>query len=356
MNESFAPTPKRKRPRLRRLLLLTRQDRRRTYAVLAGGVVLASYLAVVFAFVWPQNFRNSSPAYVCAATAAFMIRTFLFHLGLLLSAVATILAATRCWRLLIASLPLVIFTVGPALWSYVPRRKPTAGGETITVMSVNLLAQNDVTAPIVAEVVATKPDILLLQEYTPRWHEALRMALAADYPHAGYVLRSDTYGLAIYSRQPFVGPVDTAVPLGAAGTPQARAVVQIGKRNIVLYNVHLMLPKDCSHVLEQRREFADLLDRLTGEESPIILTGDFNFTNASAFADELRRLGLIDAHRISGWGRGSTWPMRGPLRWAPGIRLDHVFLSKGLTSTHSRTGTGRGSDHRPVIAEVGFAR
>ena len=48
--------------------------------------------------------------------------------------------------------------------------------------------------------------------------------------------------------------------------------------------------------------------------------------------------------------------MRTPLRWFPGIRLDHIFLSKELTSTQSRTGTGAGSDHRPVIAETGFAR
>ena len=121
-----------------------------------------------------------------------------------------------------------------------------------------------------------------------------------------------------------------------------------------LYCVHLMPPRSRAQTIEQRREFADLRDRLKHEELPIVLCGDFNFTNASAFADELTRLGLIDAHRISGRGRGTTWPRLGPLRWLPGIRLDHIFISKELTSTHSRTGTGQGSDHRPVVAEIGF--
>jgi vancomycin resistance protein VanJ len=313
-----------------------------------------SYVAIVFAFAWPQDFRDSSSAYVLAAMAAFMIRTFLFHLGLLLVLVSIAAVIMRRWRPLIAALPLVVFTVGPAVWSYVPRGRPTLAGETITVMSINLLAQNRDTAPMVAEAVATGPDVLLLQEYTPRWHTAFQPALAADYPHARYILRDDSYGLAIYSRRSFVGRVDMRVPLGAFGTPQARAVVRIGEREVVLYNVHLMLPKGRNYVIEQRREFADLLDRLRREKLPIILAGDFNFTNASVFADELERLGLVDAHRINGWGRGSTWPMRTVLRWFPGIRLDHIFLSKELTSTHSRTGTGQGSDHRPVIAEIGF--
>ncbi|MFQ5807741.1 MAG: endonuclease/exonuclease/phosphatase family protein [Phycisphaerae bacterium] len=325
------------------------------FAPLAWLVVVASYLVIIFAFVCPQDFRSRSPAYVCTATAAFMTRTFLFQLGLLLSAIATVAAVMRRWRLMIATLPLVIFSVGPSLWSYVPRRKPAAAGETFTVMSVNLLAGNKLTAPIVAEVVAAEPDVLLLQEYSPHWHEAFQAALAADYPHASYVPRNDSFGLAIYSRQPFVGPVDLAIPLGTLGTPQARAVVRVAGRDVVFYSLHLAPPRRLDWAIEQRRELADLLDRLRREELPIVVCGDFNFTNASAFANELERLGLIDAHRISGRGRGTTWPMRGALRWFPGIRLDHIFLSKELTSTHSRTGTGRGSDHRPVIAEIGFA-
>jgi len=321
--------------------------------VQAWIVLAASYLATVFAFAWPQDFRNASTAYVWTATAAFMIRTFLFHLGLLLLLISVTAVIMRRWRPLIAALPLVIFAVGPVVWSYAPKSKLTSAVETFTVMSANLRAQNRDTAPLVAEVVATRPDVLLLQEYTPRWHKAFQAALAADYPHARYVLRNDSYGLAIYSRRPFVGRVDMRIPLGTFGTPQARAVVRIGERDVVLYAVHLMLPKGRNYVIEQRREFADLLDRLRPEELPIILAGDFNFTNASVFADELARLGLIDAHRISGRGRGSTWPMRTPLRWFPGIRLDHIFLSKELTSAQSRTGTGRGSDHRPVIADVG---
>lgn len=48
----------------------------------------------------------------------------------------------------------------------------------------------------------------------------------------------------------------------------------------------------------------------------------------------------------------SYWPVNDWLRYVPGIRLDHVCLGGGLTCSQSRTGTGVGSDHRPIIARV----
>ena len=125
-------------------------------------------------------------------------------------------------------------------------------------------------------------------------------------------------------------------------------------RQIALYNIHLLPPKEIDWTIEQRREFADLYDQLEREELPVILCGDFNFTLATAFAAQLRGRGLRDAHELAGRGRGSTWPVISFFRYCPGIRLDHIYLSEQLTATRSTTGTGQGSDHRPVIAEIGF--
>ena len=326
------------------------------FAPQAWLVVVGSYAAIGFAFACPQDFRSTAAAYVCVAFAAFLIRTFLFHLGLLLLVIAFVAGLTRRWRLLGTALPLVAFTVGPDAWSYWPRSKPTTARPTVRIMSVNLLGCNQRVAEVIGEVCDADPDLLVLQEYRRHWHQAFHRALQHDYPYNASFIREDDFGLAIYSRLRFAGPVDFGVPLGDAGTPQARAVLHVGERDVALYNVHFMPPKQLSWVMEQRREFADLLELLSDEELPIILCGDFNFTNASVFADELERLGLLDAHRISGRGRGATWPVLSFLRYLPAIRLDHIFLSMELTSTRSRTGVGHGSDHRPVIADVGFAR
>lgn len=92
-----------------------------------------------------------------------------------------------------------------------------------------------------------------------------------------------------------------------------------------------------------------------GPSSRLILGGDFSFTQNSPQAAALRRIGLEDAQDLGNWGRGTTWPVNSFLRWIPGLRLDHIYLGSSLTCVDCRTGVGKGSDHRPVIARIGLA-
>lgn len=356
MNETAEPTAEQPKSRLRRWFLPSWKQRKQTFAREAWFAVLVSYAAIILAFACPQDLRSSNAGYIWIALAAFMIRTLLFHLGLLLLLIAIVAGLMRRRWLLVAAVPLVAFTVGPAVWSYVPHSSPTVTGETITVMSVNLLHANTATDPIAAEVLAARPDVLALEEYTPAWHLAFQAALGDEYPYVSYLCRQDSFGQAVYARQPFVGPVDPTLRIGTIDVFQTRAVIRLAGREVALYNIHLLPPRHHGWFIEQRWEFADLIELLEREPLPVILCGDFNFTNASVFADRLDDLGLTDVHRTSGRGLATTWPVLGLFRYLPGLRLDHVFLSSELTSTSSRTGIGRGSDHRPVTAEVGFAQ
>jgi endonuclease/exonuclease/phosphatase (EEP) superfamily protein YafD len=341
---------------LRRQFLPTWEERKRMFAPQAWIIVVGSYLALLFACVLPQDFRNTAPAYILATWAALLIRTFTLHWGLFLTVVALIAARARRWCLLLAAVPLVVISIGPALLSYLPQRRPTASGPTITVMTVNLLYVNQQTGALSGEIGAARPDVLLLQEYTADWHIALQAAFGAEYPYVRYVVREDSFGLAVYSRIPFDTNAVLDLPLGSADVPQARAVVSVAGRRVAFYNVHLLPPRNLEYCTEQRREFGDLIRVLQDETLPIVLCGDLNFTNESAFADELRKLGLIDVHALSGYGRGATWPVLGFFRRLPRIRLDHIYVSRELTAPRSWTGVGEGSDHRPVVAELGLAR
>ena len=80
---------------------------------------------------------------------------------------------------------------------------------------------------------------------------------------------------------------------------------------MAIYNVHLLPVTSLEYTTETRMQFADLLDRIKGESLPFILAGDFNFTETTPQAAELRRLGLVDAFDLGGWGRGQ--PGRSPL-------------------------------------------
>ena len=325
------------------------------FAPQAWFVVAASYVALLFAYGLPQDFQYAAPSYIALTWVALMIRTFLYHLGLLLVVITGVALTLRRRWLTLAALPLVVVTIGPEVSRWIPRRPPATAGEAVTVMTVNLLYANQDTAPLIGEIRTARPDILLLQEYTPEWHLAVQHALGTEYPFVQQVVRDDSFGSAVYARRDFTGPVDTGLPLGSWDLPQMRAVISIAGRHVALYNIHLLPPRNLTYAAEQRVEFGALLALLQAEELPIVLCGDFNFAGRSAFADELERLGLRDVHAISGWGRGATWPVLGLFRALPGIRLDHIYVSGELTSSTCRTGTGQGSDHRPVVGVIGFA-
>lgn len=354
MVETAAEPTTTRRTLLRRVLLPTWAERKQMFAAQAWIVVVAAYLAIIFAYALPQDFRDTDRVYVALTWVALMVRTFLFHLGLLLAAIVCAAAVARRRWLLLATLPVLIFTLGPDVWSYVPGRRDSVNGETISVLTANLLYANKSTAPLVAEVVAADADVVLLQEYTPAWQAAMRPALAARYPYVQDLTREDAFGWAIYSKRPFDGPVNATLTLGNWGTTQMRAVVRVGGRAVAFYNIHLLPPRTLVWTAGQREEFANLLDMLGAERLPIVLCGDFNFANRSAFAAALGRLGLRDVHQISGWGRGATWSVFGLNRALPGVRLDHIYISRELTSPACDTGVGRGSDHRPVTGVIGF--
>jgi endonuclease/exonuclease/phosphatase (EEP) superfamily protein YafD len=323
----------------------------------AWVLVVGSYALLALAYLWPQDYRNEAPPYLTVAWLAFLARVLQFHLGLLLLAIAVVAALGRGRRLFLAATPPVLFTLVPVGRACLPRTSPSGvPPPAFRVMTCNLLMVNRDTAPIVAEIERARPDVLLLQEYTAEWHEAMTAAGAAkELPYRSFVTRDDSFGVAVYSRFPFVGEVDNRFPLGRAGVEQTRAVLRIEGRDVAVYNVHLLPPRRLDYVVDGRLQFAGLLDALAAEELPYVLAGDLNLTGDTPQHRDLIGAGARDAHDAAGRGRGATWPVNSFLRHVPGLRMDHVYAGNGLMPVTCVTGEGRGSDHRPVIAGVAWA-
>lgn len=317
-------------------------------------IIGTSYALLLLAYLWPQDFRNVSHSYNLVCYGLFMVRTFLWHMGLVILLIGLLAAWQRTWRLAAATVPLLLLTLAPEARYFLPKPPAPVQNAGITVMSINLLYNNYQAGPIIEEIRAADPDVLLLQEYSPDWHRAILAAVGPDYPYVCHVTRDDPFGAAIYSRLPFVGDVETGLLLGKIHTPQMRAVVRISSRDVAFYNIHLQPPYGLLRTMIGRQQLADLREMLAAETLPVILSGDFNFTDRSSNAGLLHGIGLADAHTLAGWGRGSTWPVNDFFRYVPGIRLDHIYLGSGLTCSESRTGTGDGSDHRPIVAKVGL--
>lgn len=227
---------------------------------------------------------------------------------------------------------------------------PPCDGVVVGSYNVNFGISGD--ADTLDAAAALDADILVIQELTPAWAEALADRFAPDLPHQLFL--PDTRGaggLAILSRWPvaqhaFVGsPVDWF--------PGWVLHVQTPHGPLQVLTVHLKPPvadtggfvvgafTTGDDRLAELQAYVDVL----APDMPTVVAGDFNERTGPAIS-LLEDLGYTQAIPP-----GDTW------RWPTPVltlrnQLDHLFISPGL---HARDGAvldlGR-SDHLPIRATV----
>lgn len=279
--------------------------------------------------------------------ASFLARTFDFHAGLGLLVIAFLGACFRRYTIAAATLPICVVALLPTVRSNCRVHANASISSNFKVMTINLLWVNRNTTPIIDEIQTEKPDLLLLQEYTPTWHAAMQRTLTTMLPYYfGYPVE-EAFGTAIYSKYPLSDAYRFPGSQPGDRSPIFRSTLHVLNREIAVYCVHIVPPSWFNRVL-MRRQFCDLYDVLAHEQRPMLIGGDFNFTSNAIMNRQIRSLGLSEAHEQSGHGRGSTFK----IPWLPDIAIDHVYLTRELIPVQCRTGIGRGSDHRPVIVDL----
>jgi endonuclease/exonuclease/phosphatase family metal-dependent hydrolase len=245
-------------------------------------------------------------------------------------------------------------TAGAFLWSTipaigVPAHVPPPGGTppALRLFNANLHAANPAVAPIAEEIRAAAPDLVTLQEVDPDGAAGLlRSGVAARFPYRVTEVRYGASGIALWSRFPLA----ESQVLDLGGMPFIRATVVLGARRLRFYTFHVVAPvgEDRARWKAQLRGIDEELRR---ERRPLVVAGDFNATRHHPSFRRLLSHRLADAHEQRGRGWATTWPRdRWPL--PPLMRLDHVLVTPEVTVQSVREGVGRGSDHRPIVADL----
>ncbi|MEP1585503.1 MAG: endonuclease/exonuclease/phosphatase family protein [Tateyamaria sp.] len=209
---------------------------------------------------------------------------------------------------------------------------PQAAGSDLRLYSKNLTAGNDQIAALQSDIEAANVDVVLLQELSGSTAE-LSTALSTTFPHQHVCKFSEWSAMAVFSRHPFAQD-------GVCSSERALAAVQITKDSQPVWVVSAHIPWPYPYENETA-EIAteDLLRTLDG---PIVVAGDFN---TFPWSGRFERIRFITKTKIAGPTRPTLTFKHVPLP------LDHVLAPNG-GSVELRPLLG--SDHRGLVADVGF--
>lgn len=227
--------------------------------------------------------------------------------------------------------------------------RPTPPGEDwprMRVLSLNVHTANTRMSAAVAAILASDADMVLLMEVNDTWVAGLS-GLAGRYPHHVLAPQEDNFGMALYSRWPLTGGVESSVAGG--GVPLVDVRVSVPDMDIRFIGIHTLPPVNRAYAAGRDAQLLELVARLANDAGPTVVAGDLNCTPWSPhFRRLLAETGLRDSR--NGFGIGASWPRQFPAICR--IPIDHVLHSAGLAVASRRLGPDIGSDHLPVICDL----
>jgi len=272
---------------------------------------------------------------------------FRFQYAVVLLVLGALALALRRPRLAVAGFVLAAVNIAViAPWQGTPLATASRGGRTLRIVSFNVEAGNhryDELGPLVARL---RPDILGLMELTPAWAHAAEHASARLRPRR-LVPQPGAYGMGVLSD---VSPLSVrARRFPADGPTTLVARFRIDHLPVTFVLVHVHTPFAGS---VHARELSALAAARPSLGSRLIVCGDFNTVPWSAqFEDFGHDARLTDVFR--GAWHAHSWPSWGPLL---GALIDHCLISGGLTVRDRSFGPSMGSDHLPLVLDVGIER
>src|SRR5262245_44035888 len=194
-------------------------------------------------------------------------------------------------------------------------------------------------------VVQTRPDVFGVTELTPFMARQLGGQLPG-YRTSAVVARKDAYGIGVYSRVPLLSARVVRFPSDGPATVVARLRVSGKTVTVVVPTVPTPFAGSI-HVL-QLESLAAAARSQFGKR--VVVCGDFNTPPWTGplrqFAADAR---LRDLYGSRAWA-GYSWPTWGSFLRVP---LDNCFVGKGLALTGHHDGPDVGSDHRPLVVDIG---
>ena len=326
-------------------------------AILYAGIVL------LFVLTQRTHRRRPQPNYPWLYQALAPFAFWLALLALPLLALAPLVRQPAYTTATLAATALF-------LWHYAPRWSRAKMTPNVSrtrdlplrVMTSNLFKANDAYAAIAEAILASKADLVAVQELRPPQAEALSTLLREAYPHQELRPGRDAEGMGLFSRHPITRREfvcrDGANPIQVIQvhlTDEALSLINIHPRIPMLQqSPALGFPTGLS-TAERAQDIETIIAAAESLSTPTLILGDMNTTPyCPAFG--VLPSDWRDVHQEVGQGMGFSYPVdaaffgfRSPL---PLFRIDHLFLRGAVQARSVSRGHMPGSDHRYLLADL----
>ena len=226
---------------------------------------------------------------------------------------------------------------------YLGKPDPTSE-KPIRAMLMNLNAGNGNTDQVLASIRMADPDLLLLEEVTPKWVDELDI-LNSDYEYRLVESRNDPFGIMLLSKYPLKN--GRIVEIGPAGVPSVTADVYFPQGEVSLIGTHPLPPIGAEYSRNRNEQLAALPAIVKEQNYPVLLIGDLNTT---PWTPHFKRLvndsGLKNS--MKGFGHQPSWPSG---HFFLRIPLDHILHAPEIAIHNRMVARGVGSDHFPIIVD-----
>jgi endonuclease/exonuclease/phosphatase (EEP) superfamily protein YafD len=235
-----------------------------------------------------------------------------------------------------------------------------ANQSKIRILSMNLSHINSSYKKAKVLIGKTQPNVLVLQELSNSWENALGETLAkfpysakfpentiydTGFPLPNFMIPKEKLFIGLFSHLPFERiMIDRSDDFSIS---YIRGSFKFKKNIFTLFGVHLAPPVGEYRTDLRNKQLALLADEVQKNNQPTVVVGDFNITPWSPYFKEfIQRSQLRDARK--GLGLYPTWPSQ----FAPlSIPIDHSLISYGIKVGSFSLGPRFGSDHLPTILD-----
>lgn len=231
---------------------------------------------------------------------------------------------------------------------YVPTTSTgVAPQQKLRVLLANVNVKNRNFEAAIALIQKEQPDLVAIVETNRDWLQALK-AIEPILPYALFSPEAEGFGIALYSKFPL-----EAVEVSTSKEFKdfhVVANVDIAGKRVTAIALHPPPPKGRALTQIRNQELVNIADVVRSLQTPVLVLGDFNTTLWSPFYQKFINQTQLHNSR-QGFGILPTWPSVLPPLYIP---IDHCLVSSNIQVIRTRTGQFIGSDHLPIVIDLGL--